>query len=136
MTFIKTTPITITNILKEKPEIIANFINVNILNTYLPAYTANSEIDVKHDIIPRLSKYSNDKAYVTSLYLVVCSALYEQKKFRRIKSDLRDEETFTDLEAKAEILYRTLQAIDRMYEASSRLMTGVGSPDPRMSRHG
>lgn len=127
--------ITVTNVLEKMPEEVNNFIITHILNNKLPTYSPNQTLDVNYDLRPRLAKYANDKAYVSELYLIVYTAMFNQKKYKRTKDDRRDEGTYSDLEAKVECLYRTMQALDRLYEACSRMMTGVGEPDSRQGRY-
>jgi len=128
-------PVTITNVLDKTPLQVAQFLNTHVLNNKIPQYTANSPLNVLEDLVPRLSKYANDHSYVTELYNIVISAYFEQKKNKRSGNNGFNEDAYTDLEAKKEILYRTAQALDRLYEAASRLMTGIGAPDPKMNRH-
>lgn len=128
-------PVTVLNVLEVPPDQLASFLNAAILAHKLPQYTPNSPVDVQSQIVPLLSKYANDKGYVTELYNIVLAHLFAQKKYKRIKDDRRDEGMYSDLEAKQEILYRTWLTLDRYYEAASRLMTGIGGPDPRQSRH-
>jgi len=128
-------PVTVLNIMEKRPEEVAAFLNTHVLSNKLPIYTANHQISVRDEIIPRLSKYSNDHSYVTELYNLVIAQYFRQKKEKRAKSDEYDEDEYTDLEAKKEILYRTAQSLDRLYEAASRIMTGIGEPDSRLSRH-
>jgi hypothetical protein len=128
-------PVTITSILTDKCEDVVGFLNTHVLNQKLPIYTANHPIDVRAEIIPRLSLYANNYSYVIELFNVVLSAYFRQKANKRAKNDEYDEEVYTGLEAKKEILYRTAQSLDRLYEAASRIMTGIGEPDPRTSRH-
>ena len=128
-------PITVLNVLTVTPDHLAQFLNAVILAHKLPQYTANSPIDIQTQIVPLLSRYANDKGYVTELFNIVLAELYTQKKFKRVKDDRRDEGIYSDLEGKQEILYRTWLTLDRYYEAASRLMSGIGGPDPRQSRH-
>jgi len=127
-------PITITNILIKRPEEVTAYISTHILSHKVPQFTANHPVNVS-DLVPLLSFYSNCHALVIELYNVVFCALYSEKKHKRSKDGQYSEDQYTDLEAKKEVLYRTAQSLDRMYEATSRIMTGVGSPDPRQSRH-
>jgi len=127
-------PITITNILEKGPQEIAAFLNTHVLAHKIPQYTANNPLTIQHDLVPLLGLYANNKAYTTELYNIVISALYTQKAHKRSKSQFYDDDVYTMLEAKKEILYRTTQALDRMYEATSRLMTGIGQPDSNMGR--
>jgi hypothetical protein len=130
------TPVTAVNILQVRPEELAQFINICILRNYIPDYTPNTPLSVENDLMPRLSKYCNDKGYLTELWNLVTSALFDQKKFKRIKdTENRDEAYYTDLEAKDEILKRSVYQLDRYYETASRLMTGIGAPDVRQGRH-
>jgi hypothetical protein len=128
-------PVTVVNVLEVPPREVAHFLNTHVLNNKIPLYTPNHQVSVQADLVPRLGKYANDKAYVTELYNIIISAYFEQKGSKRRKDGQFDEDAYTDLEAKKEILYRTAQALDRMYEAASRLMTGIGAPDSRMGRH-
>ena len=125
---------TITNVLKQRPSDMAGFISTHILSHKVPSYTPNHPLSVS-ELVPLLSLYANNHAYVTELYNVVFCALYEEKKHKRSKDGQYDEDIYTDLEAKKEVLYRTAQSLDRMYEAASRIMTGIGAPDPRSGRH-
>jgi len=127
-------PITITNILIKKPEEVTAYINTHVLSHKVPQFTPNHPINVT-DLVPLLSIFANSHSYITELYNVVFCALYEQKKHKRSKDGQHSEDQYTDLEAKKEVLYRTAQSLDRMYEAASRIMTGIGAPDPRQSRH-
>lgn len=126
--------VTVTNVIEAKTVELAIFINSHVLSYKLPIHTVNSPLSVRDDLIPLLSIHSNNKAYVNELYNIILSYLYEQKKFKRTKNPGHNADFYSDLEAKLEILYRTMQTLDRMYEATSRLMTGVGSPDNRDSR--
>ena len=54
---------------------------------------------------------------------------------KRKKDESYNPDAHNSLEAKKEILYRTSQALDRYYEAASRLMTGIGTPDSNMNRY-
>lgn len=132
MSFIE--PITITNVLEKSPGHLAAFMNSAVLAYKLPQYHPNQPLTVATDILPKLGQYANMKAYVTELYNVVISAFYEQKGFKRQRQDGFDEGVYTDLEAKKEILYRTAQALESLYEAASRLMTGIGTPEKGWSR--
>jgi len=134
--FFQLDPITVTNVLQKSPEEINEFMNANILSTYLPGYGPNQTPDIDGDLRWRLSKYSNDKGYVTTLYNTILVELFKQKEYKRTgQKDKRDEGIYTQLEAKSEILYRVWLTLDRYYEAASRLMSGIGGPDPRQSRH-
>lgn len=133
--FIQTPLITVTNILEVEPEQVAQFMNMHILSNKLPHFTANNAISVTSELMPRLCKYSNDKAYVTELYNIVISAYFKQKAHKKDKDGNFDDTVYLLLEAKKEILYRTSQALDRLYEATSRLMTGIGQPDSKMNRY-
>jgi hypothetical protein len=128
-------PVTITSILTDKSEHVVGFINTHILNQRLPIYTANHQISVRDEIIPRLSLYANNYSYIIELFNVVLSAYFRMKSNKRQKNNEYDDDVYTDLEAKKEILYRTAQSLDRLYEAASRIMTGIGEPDPRANRH-
>lgn len=128
-------PITITNVLQKTPSEVSNYLNVHILNTKIPQYTANHPVNIQHDLVPLLSHYANCHCYATELYCVVIGAYFEQKSHKRTKNGQYDEGYYTDLEAKKEILYRVAQTLDRLYEATSRIMTGIGEPDPRQNRH-
>jgi hypothetical protein len=128
-------PVTITNVLDITSEHLAYFLNRNILSNKIPQFTPNHPVSVQHDLIPRLGKYANDLAYITELYNIVISGLYIQKNYKRSKDELYDSDIHNTLEAKKEILYRTSQAINRLYEAASRLMTGIGAPDSSMGRY-
>ena len=121
-------PVTITNILTIECIKVANFLNAHVLSNKIPPYTPNNQLSIQADLVPRLGKYANDKAYVTELYNIVISELYKQKRNKKNKSDY-DGDAHLDLEAKKEILHRTVYALDRLYEAASRLMTGIGTPD-------
>ena len=131
---INTNPITVVNVLERDPHEIAAFLNTHVLGNKIPQYTANHPLSIQHDLMPLLGIYSNNKSYVTELYNIVISALFAQKIHKRKKNEFYDVDVYTMLEAKKEILYRTAQALDRMYEAASRLMTGIGQPDSRMGR--
>ncbi len=122
-------PVMITNILDITAEHLSYFIARNILSNKIPQFTANHPLSVQHDLVPRLGKYANDLAYVTELYNVVISSLYIQKNHKRNKDESYDADVHNTLEAKKEVLYRTSQAVTRLYEAASRLMTGIGAPD-------
>ena len=128
-------PVTILNVLEKSPLDIAGFLNTHVLNQKLPIYTANHPISVRDEIIPRLSLLANNHCYVSELYNIIIAQYFMQKKNKRAKSDDYDDEEYTDLEAKKEILYRTAQSLDRLYEAASRIMTGIGEPDSRSNRH-
>jgi len=128
-------PVTIINVLDKPPHQIAAWLSTYILSDRLPQYTTNSPVSVLTDIVPRLSRYANHHSFCVELYCMVISAYFEQKKYKRGGTGNFNEDIYTDLEAKKEILYRTMQAVDRLYEAASRLMTGIGEPDPRMNRH-
>jgi len=128
-------PITVTNILNVEPEQVAYFMNRHILSNKLPQFTPNHQVSIKGDLVPRLAKFANDRSYVTELYNIVISGYFKQKEFKRGKADLFDPDAYNSLEAKKEILYRTAQALDRLYEAASRLMTGIGQPDSNMNRY-
>jgi hypothetical protein len=128
-------PVTVVNILLKAPEEVAQFINTRILRNYIPDYTPNSPLSVENDLMPRMVKYCNDKAYLTELWNIVTSALFKQKKAKRVKSEDRDEAYYTDLEAKSEILKRSVYQLDSFYETASRIMTGIGTPDVRQNRH-
>lgn len=127
--------ITVINVLTKAPEEVAQFINVRILRNYIPDYTPNSPLSVENDLLPRMTKYCNDKAYLTELWNIITSALFGQKKAKRTKSNDRDEAYYTDLEAKNEILKRSVYQLDSYYETASRIMTGIGMPDVRQTRH-
>jgi hypothetical protein len=128
-------PITVTNILEKRPEELAGFLNTHVLSNKLPIYTANHQVSVSSEIVPRLSKYANDKAYVTELYNIVIAQYFKQKSSKRNDKDNYNDSLYVELDAKKEILYRTMQALEGLYEAASRIMTGIGEPDPRLSRH-
>lgn len=133
--FLSSEDITVLNVLVKPPEEVAQFVNVRILRNYIPSYTPNNPLSVETDLLPRMTKYCNDKAYLTELWNIVTSALFGQKKAKRIKSNDRDEGYYTDLEAKNEILKRSVYQLDSYYETASRIMTGIGMPDARQSRH-
>ena len=127
-------PVTVVNVLQKSPIEISNFLNTHVLNTYLPSFTPNHQVDIKTDLIPVLAKSANDRAYVGQLYNIVVSAYYQQKINKKNKTDY-DGDVHLELEAKKEILHRSVYSLDRTYEAASRLMTGTGFPDPRMNRY-
>jgi len=129
MNFRQFEPVTITNILDLEAIQVSNFLNAHVLSNRLPPYTPNNQLSIQADLVPRLGKYANDKAYCTELYNIIISKLYEQKKHKKNKAGEYDGDIHLDLEAKKEILHRTVYALDRLYEAASRLMTGIGSPD-------
>lgn len=134
--FFQLDPITVLNILQKSSMEVAEFMNAAVLATKLPSFGPNQMPSIEGDLRWRLSKYANDKGYVTELYNIVLSALYKQKEYKRTgQKDKRDEAIYTDLEAKQEILYRTWLTLDRYYEAASRLMSGIGEPDSRQNRH-
>jgi len=135
MNFTQFEPVTVTNVMELAPIQISNFLNAHVLSNRLPPYTPNNQLSVQADLVPRLGKYANDKAYVTELFNIIISKLYEQKKHKRNKDEKYDADVHSDLEAKKEILYRTGQALDRYYEGASRLMTGIGAPDSNMNRY-
>lgn len=128
-------PVTITNVTTITTEHLSQFLNVAVLSHKLPQYHPNQPLDVQTQILPLLSLYANNKAYVTELFNVVVSAWYEQKIKKKNKSPEWNEEEQSRLEAKKDILYRTWQTVDGMYEAASRIMTGIGAPDPKSYRH-
>ena len=132
---INTEPITVTNILVRPVHEIAAFLNTHVLNAKIPIYTANQQVSIQHDLVPLLSVYANNRAYVTELYNIVFSAFIEQKIAKKKKAVEFDDDIYIMLEGKKEVLYRTSQALDRMYEATSRLMTGIGQPDANMNRY-
>lgn len=128
-------PVTVVNIHQISTDHLAQFLNAIILGHKLPQYHPNKPIDIQSQILPLLSLYANNKAYVTELFNIVVSAWYEQKISKKNKNEQWDEDLYQRLDAKKEILYRTWQTLEGMYEAASRIMTGVGVPDPRQSRH-
>ena len=128
-------PITITNVLQKRSRDVAGYINTSVLNNKIPSYTANSPLSIQTDLIPLLGLYANLKSYVTELYNIVYSEYCEQKSNKKNKKNEFNDDYYVDLEAKKEILHRSIYALDRLYEAASRLMTGIGEPDPRMNRH-
>jgi hypothetical protein len=132
---INTESVTVTNVMTRPAHEIAAFLNTHVLNAKIPVYTANQQVSIQHDLVPLLSVYANNRAYVTELYNIVISAFFEQKAAKKKKSIDFDDDIYIMLEAKKEILYRTSQALDRMYEATSRLMTGIGQPDSNMNRY-
>jgi hypothetical protein len=127
-------PITVTNVLQKKKHELANFLNVHVLSNKLPPFLPNYPVDLRTEIVPRLAKYANDRAYCGELYNVVISAYYDQKINKENKQNY-DKDAHLELEAKKEILHRTVYALDRLYEAASRLLTGMGVPDSRMNRY-
>ena len=132
---IHTEPITVTNVLLRPVHEIAAFMNTHVLNAKIPVYTANQQLSIQADLVPLLSVYANNRAYVTELFNIVLSAYIEQKIAKKKKAVDFDDEIYVSLEGKKEVLYRTSQALDRMYEATSRLMTGIGQPDSNMNRY-
>lgn len=128
-------PVTVLNVKEVSTEHLSQFLNMAILSHKLPVYHPNHPIDTLSQLVPLLSMYSNNQAYVTELFNIVVSAWYEQKIMKKKKDPNWDEEIQSRLEAKKDILYRTWQVVGGMYEAASRIMTGVGVPDPRQSRH-
>ena len=132
MTFIE--PITITNILQKSAQELAAFINMSVLVNKVPLYHPNHPLSIVEDILPRLGKYSNDRSYVTELYNVIIAEYFSQKGLKKDKDNRFDDTIYLSLEAKKEILYRTMQALESMYEATSRIMTGIGTPDNHWSR--
>ncbi len=128
-------PITITNVLEKSTQEMVYFLNKAILANKLPLYHPNHGLSIQEDLMPLLGRYANDKAYVTELFNVVYAGWAEQKKFKKHNKDNWNEELQMDLEAKKDILYRVWQTLEGMYEACSRMMTGVGAPDVRQSRH-
>jgi len=128
-------PVTITNIHQVSTDQLSQFLNAAILSHKLPQYHPNQPLDVQTQIVPLLSLYANNKAYVTELFNIVVSAWYEQKILKKNKDSRWNEDEQSRLEAKKDILYRTWQTVDGMYEAASRIMTGIGAPDPRSYRH-
>lgn len=128
-------PITILNVKEVSLDHLSQFISATILAHKVPVYHPNSPIDVLSQIVPLLGIFSNNQAYVTELFNCVVSAWYEQKIYKKEKDPRWDESVQSALEAKKDILYRTWQVIGGQYEAASRIMTGVGVPDPRQSRH-
>jgi len=128
-------PLTILNVLDQKPENMAGYLNTHILSLKLPVYTANQQVSVPTEIIPRLSVYANNRCFVTELYNIVIAQYFKQKSSKRNDKDNYNDALYVELDAKKEILYRTMQALEGLYEAASRIMTGIGEPDPRLSRH-
>lgn len=128
-------PVTITNVKEVTTEHLSQFLNTSILSHKLPNYHPNQPLDTQTQIVPLLSLYANNKAYVTELFNIVVSAWYDQKIMKKSKDPAWDESEQSRLEAKKDILYRTWQTVDGMYEAASRIMTGIGAPDPRDYRH-
>lgn len=128
-------PVTITNVKEVTTEHLSQFLNVTILAHKLPTYHPNNPLDIQSQLVPLLSLYSNNKAYVTELFNVVVSAWYDQKILKKKKDPNWSEDEQSRLEAKKDILYRTWQTVDGMYEAASRIMTGIGIPDPKQYRH-
>jgi hypothetical protein len=128
-------PITILNVKDVTTDHLQQFLQTAILSHKLPVYHPNSPIDTLSQIVPLLSIYSNNQAYVTELFNCVVSAWYEQKIMKKKKDPNWSEEDQSRLEAKKDILYRTWQVVGGQYEAASRIMTGVGVPDQRQSRH-
>lgn len=123
------------NVLQKSPEEVNQYIVTYITRHKVPEYKPNSGVSIDHDLRPLLGMFSNLKSYMTELYLITFTALQEQKKFKRTKDSRRNEAYYSDLEAKVECIHRTIYALDRSYESTSRMMTGVGEPDPRSSRH-
>jgi len=127
--------ITSTNVLERSAMELTHFLNTHVLVHKIPQYTPNHPLTVKNDIVPLLGLYANSRAYVTELFNIVITAYYEQKAFKKQKSDHFNDVYYSSLENKKEVLYRTAQALDRLYEAASRLMTGIGQPDSNMGRY-
>ena len=135
MSFTQFEPVTITNVLTLHSQQVAAFLQSHVLSNRLPPYTPNNPLSIKDDLVPRLGKYANDKAYVTELFSIVLSAYYVQKAHKKNKDAKYDGDAHLELEAKKEILHRTIYALDRLYEAASRLMTAIGFPDSAANRY-
>lgn len=127
--------VTILNVKDISTDHLHQFLSTVILAHKVPVYHPNSPIDILSQIVPLLSIFSNNQAYVTELFNCVVSAWSEQKIMKKKKDPNWDEEMQMRLEAKKDILYRTWQVVGGQYEAASRIMTGIGVPDPRQSRH-
>jgi len=114
--------ITVLNVLNKSSHEVATYLNSTVLASPLPQYSANHTA-YSQEIAPLLPVYANNKAFVTSLYLIVYSAYYTMKIAKSEKSDGYSESKHKDLEAASEILLRTIYALDALYASASRMLT-------------
>ena len=120
--------VTILNVCSTNSKNLSVFIAKNLLNIAVPINRPNQPVIVDRDTADLLGRIANNLSFATELFNMVVSELSEWKKLKISKNyDLYSKEqiemTITDLNAKHEILYRTVQTLSNKYEASSRQIT-------------
>ena len=128
-------PITVLNVVDKTSMELAVYLNSTIYAVKVPILTPNTRPEIEANIAPLLGTFANYSGYVHELYGICFSAWYQAKAKKKNKSPDYSDSAQYDLEAKREILYRAMGQMELNYEACSRIMTALGSPDIRSSRH-
>lgn len=125
--------VTVENVLDVTPLQLAKWIVIDVLSLRLPAPSLNVTVHIESDLVPLLPVLANRIATVTELYVVVVGATPTQTTIRT--SGGQDSKlVYESLSRKKDELYRTLQTLESMREAVSRMMTGISSADKLSGR--
>lgn len=118
--------INITNICVVTPTDLAIYISRRMLNVYVPVASPNQPLIVTAANATLLGDVSNRLSFATEMWTMIRAELGKWKKAKKRadkESKLQIEDTIEDLNAKLEILYRVIQALNNKYEAISRQNT-------------
>ena len=128
-------PITVTNVLNKTSMELSVYLSCTIYAVKVPILTANTRPEIEANIAPLLGYFANYHSYCYELYGICQSSFFQSKSKKKSKSPDHSDTQQYDLEAKVDILYRAAQVMELNYQACSRIMTALGAPDARSSRH-
>ena len=111
--------ITIMNVLRVTPLELSFWVSQYLLNDVkLPSSGPNQQIDV-HDILPLLPILANKSVFATELYIQCMGAKPTATKL------LDDVMNTTNLNAKIDILYRTIQTLEACRETAISMKSSM-----------
>jgi hypothetical protein len=120
--------VNVTNVLTVPPDKLAMWVRDNLLNVRLPIPGANHTLNPQTDIVPILPDIANRIVIATELYIIVVGAKPAWTIEKRTGDKDKAADAITVLSANVDLLHRTIQSLNTVYEAASRMMTGLSVP--------
>lgn len=117
--------ITIINILDVQPLEMSVWISQCLLDTKIPAYSANNTLNIEKDILPLLPIVTNKITLATEFYSIVIGASPTMTAVRNATDGGATKDISESLNKKKEILYRVIQTLESNRETLSRMITCI-----------
>ena len=121
--------VTILNVLEVPPPELAEWTACDLLSLRMPEPGPNCTVDIHADILPKLAIIANRIMLASEVYVILTGAHASWAVAKRNKLHPDADNNITTLNDNIEIIHTAIRALQQMYEASSRLMTGLNSTE-------